>query len=188
MIKKYNFSIQDITINELINLLKCKNKSIKDIYNYNHLNIFQVNNKSYVRIWKTNNMTLGSMDYFMKLKDSFWHKQFVIFTDTFVFAWDGWDFVKVDIRTYLGLKDFYRVQDIKKSIAAANRENKTFYILQDCKIKYDSTWYNNIFHRLIPENERIKLSNINYYLDGYNNKYVSNELKDNTRIFLDSKV
>lgn len=146
MIKKYDFTIQDITIKELINLLQCKNDSIKDIYNYNHLNIFQVNKKSYVRIWKTNCMTLGSMDYFMQLKNEFMHKQFIIFTDTFLFAWNGWDFVRADIRTFIGLRDFYRVIDIKKSIAAANKEKKTFYILQDCKIKYDSLWYDTIYH------------------------------------------
>lgn len=41
---------------------------------------------------------------------------------------------------------------------------------------------------MIPENERIKLSNIQYYKDGYNNEYVYNILKNYNRIFLDSNV
>ncbi len=188
MIKNYNFSVQDITVNKLNKLLKGRKNTIKDLYNYNRLNIFQVNKKSYVRIWTTNNITLGSMEYFMKLKNTFWHKQFIIFTDSFVFAWNGYDFTSSDIRTFIDLKDFYRIQDIKKAIAAANREKKTFYILQDCKIEYDSFWYDNVFRRMIPENERIKLSNIKYYLDGYNNEYIADELKNNNRIFLIEKV
>lgn len=189
--KNYNFYIKDITIEELKKLLKCESRSIKDLHNYNRLNIFQVNKKSYVRIWQTNNITLGSMDYFMKLKDTFWHKQFIIFTDSFLFAWNGYGFTSADIRTSINLKDFYRVQDIKKAIATANKNNKTFYIIQECEIKYNSFWYDNIYHRRIEKNERVNLKELKYYYNNYpytEDVCIYGELKNGCKIYLNDTV
>ena len=129
-LKKVLFNTKNFNI-----LIGGNNRTLKDLYNYNHLKPAKIaadTKQMFYTCYESETISNKIM------QENFYNIQCIIIFNDFIAGWNGVDFKKADLRTCCKTTYFTKT-DLKKHIAASNKNNEIKYICVCC-IEYDRTW------------------------------------------------
>lgn len=157
-----NFKKVFFTTKQFNNLIGGNNRTLKDLYNYNHLKPAKIaadTKQMFYTCYESETISNKIM------QENFNNIQCIIIFNDFIAGWNGIDFKKADLRTCCKSNSFTKA-DLKKRIAASNKNNEIKYICVCC-IEYDRTWYDKKYNGLYNPQERVPFNRLKTYCKNY---------------------